>query len=116
MPIEVQRKRTKGFKLPPNTICVDRTSKWGNPFKLDKAGRILYRTIDNTWEYWNIVGVFTTQEIVDLYEGWMNGHLNIFTRLPKPPSIEELRDKNLACFCSLGTPCHRTPLMKLANK
>jgi len=28
----IQRKRTKGFRLPPNTVCVDRSTKLGNPF------------------------------------------------------------------------------------
>lgn len=28
----VQRKRTPGWKMPPNTVYVGRGSKWGNPF------------------------------------------------------------------------------------
>ena len=32
MPERVQRKRTKGWKMPPNTVYVGRGSKWGNPF------------------------------------------------------------------------------------
>lgn len=28
----IQRRRTKGFRLPPNTVCVDRSTKLGNPF------------------------------------------------------------------------------------
>jgi hypothetical protein len=35
-PIRIQRKRTKGWKLPPNTVYVGRGSKWGNPFKIYK--------------------------------------------------------------------------------
>jgi hypothetical protein len=33
-PIGIQRKRTKGFKLPPNTVCVNRGTIWGNPYKV----------------------------------------------------------------------------------
>ena len=34
MPIRVQRKRTKGYRLPPNTISVCRPGRFGNPFRL----------------------------------------------------------------------------------
>ena len=35
----IQRKRTKRFKLPPNTVCVNRGTKWGNPFRVEDYGR-----------------------------------------------------------------------------
>lgn len=35
-PIRVQRKRIQGFKLPENTVCVTRDTKFGNPFKVGK--------------------------------------------------------------------------------
>lgn len=34
MPKRIQRKRTKGWKMQPNTVYVGRPSKWGNPFLL----------------------------------------------------------------------------------
>ena len=33
MPKRIQRKRTKGWRMPSNTVYVGRGSKWGNPFK-----------------------------------------------------------------------------------
>ena len=38
-PIRIQRKRTKGWKMPPNTIYVGRRGKWGNPFRIGKPLR-----------------------------------------------------------------------------
>jgi hypothetical protein len=32
MPVRIQRRRTKGFKLPSNCIYVGRPSKYGNPY------------------------------------------------------------------------------------
>ena len=32
-PIRIQRERTKGWRMPPNTVYVWRLSKFGNPFK-----------------------------------------------------------------------------------
>ncbi|SFF27693.1 DUF4326 domain-containing protein [Nitrosomonas sp. Nm166] len=31
-PRRVQLKRVKGWRMPENTVKVDRTTKWGNPF------------------------------------------------------------------------------------
>ncbi len=34
-PVRVQRRRAKGWKMPPNTVYVGRGSQWGNPFTVD---------------------------------------------------------------------------------
>lgn len=40
----VQRKRVKGWKMPPNTVYVGRPSKWGNPYT-DAAWEGRYRAM-----------------------------------------------------------------------
>lgn len=40
MPIRVQQKRTKGWRMPPNTVSVARPSKWGNPFTAANSGAV----------------------------------------------------------------------------
>ena len=40
MPQRIQLKRTKGWKMPPNTVKVDRSTKWGNPFHVENTGRV----------------------------------------------------------------------------
>ena len=40
MPERIQLKRTKGWRMPPNTVKVDRSTKWGNPFTVKNTGRI----------------------------------------------------------------------------
>jgi hypothetical protein len=87
----IQRKRTKGWKAPPNTVFVHRPLKWGNPFRFEEHGR--------EWA-------------VEQYRQWLlhgDG-----TRLL--PDIGELRGKNLGCFCPLDGPCHADVLLDLANK
>jgi hypothetical protein len=37
MPQRLQRKRTPGSHLPPGTVCVDRTTPWGNPWTAEAA-------------------------------------------------------------------------------
>lgn len=36
----IQRKRTPGWRMPPNTVYVGRGSKWGNPFTHENSGGI----------------------------------------------------------------------------
>lgn len=103
-PIRVQRKRTKGFKLPDNTVCVTRGTKWGNPFVVGET----------------FIG--NNEEAVKQYENWVGTGKTYFSITRDqhyfPPSlteIKQLKGKNLACFCPLDTPCHADVLLKLAN-
>lgn len=32
-----QRKRTRGWRKPPGSVIVDRTSRWGNPFRIGQS-------------------------------------------------------------------------------
>jgi hypothetical protein len=36
-PKRIQCKRTKGWKMPPNTVYVGRPSLWGNPFDMSRG-------------------------------------------------------------------------------
>ena len=90
--------------MPPNTMKVDRTTKWGNPFIVGKHG--------------------TQAECVDLYIKLMAGFLCIsMTNTDEQEkalkyakeNIEKLKGKNLACWCRVGTPCHAEILLKRAN-
>jgi hypothetical protein len=97
MPQRIQRKRTKGWKMPPNTVYVGRPTKWGNPYVpdvYDERGR---------------------RECVSEYRKhfWrQNGrwHFDI-----SELDITELRGKDLACWCPLDQPCHADILLEIAN-
>lgn len=96
MPIRIQRRRTRGFRLPPNTICVTRPSKWGNPFRVGHLS-----------EFGDVPDAETA---VAFYRAWIDKGLQ------RIEIVRELRGKNLACFCQLGKPCHADVLLELANK
>lgn len=101
-PQRIQLSRHKGWRMPPNTVKVDRTTKWGNPFVTGKYG--------------------TRQECVDVHRVVLGGYLAICDK----PSIEEqkayrrhvganlwrLEGKNLACWCPLDAPCHADTLFE----
>lgn len=88
MPERIQRKRTKGWKMPPNTVSVARPGRWGNPFKIGPDG--------------------TAAEVVRRFEIEM-------PEFTKEAARQELGGKNLACFCQLDQPCHADVLLKVAN-
>lgn len=92
-PRRIQRKRTKGWRMPENTVSVCRPGKWGNPF---------------------VVSNFTTpQACVNHYEWWLREWC-AGMRIAKA-ARQELRGKNLACFCALDKPCHADVLLRVAN-
>jgi hypothetical protein len=117
-PIRVQRKRTKGFKLPENTVCVTRGTKWGNPFKIGNYYRISPTGWMTPCEESSIkqaandgihVYIKDNVDAVELYSKYMKN-------LMFPPDFKELKGKNLACFCALDKPCHADILLQIANE
>jgi hypothetical protein len=111
MPDRIQRQRVKGWKLPENTICVTRPGRWGNQFRVgDTVQRFSKENICETFT------IKTSEQAVAAYREWLDGHL------ANPPAakiilegLTELRGKNLACFCPIGSPCHADVLLELAN-
>ncbi len=112
-PKRVQLSRTKGWRMPPNTVKVDRTTKWGNPFVKHGDGVAMARE--------TAVGLFTS---LLQREGswwpqpmpWPKGKMPAGPRTTVEEVRAELRGKNLACWCPLGEPCHADVLLKLANE
>lgn len=93
MPKRIQRKRTKGWRMPENTIYVGRPTKWGNWFSWGTSHR--------------------SDQYVDAYRR------SILFDIEKDPdkyNLKELRGKNLACWCPPDQPCHADILLELANK
>lgn len=94
-PIRIQRKRTKGWKMPENTVYVGRPTKWGNPYSVSGARDAGYQGTD--------------EQLADMCV--TEYRLQAIGCLP----LEELRGKNLACWCPLDQPCHADVLLELAN-
>lgn len=94
-PIRIQRKRTKGWKMPANTVYVGRPTDWGNPFAMENidAKTAVERFVLHIQGYFGHVGTPALKE-------WL-----------KP-----LMGQNLACFCKLSEPCHADVLLDLCNE
>lgn len=104
-PHRVQLRRSKGWKMPDNTVKIDRTTKWGNPFLITPK--------------------MTREQSIAHYEQMMAGKpvaaggISVETqdklRAVILAEVQELKGKNLACWCSLDGPCHGDVLLRLAN-
>jgi hypothetical protein len=102
VPERIQLRRTKGWTMPSNTVKVDRTTKWGNPFIVGKSGGIYTaKVMDRRHAYllFKSIAVDNAKLIAD--------------------ARAELRGKNLACWCpkpdSYEDCCHAAVLLDIAN-
>ena len=107
MPERVQLKRTKGWRLPENTVKVARPGLWGNPFVVTRKRRPGLRM---NGQYF---AVPNAEEAVACYREMFNQPGETADALRK--HLPDLRGKNLACFCALDQPCHADVLLELAN-
>lgn len=112
MPKRIQRKRTKGWKMPPNTVYVGRPTKWGNPFVVKEATNCGCRSAGECTHHG-----MSAESAVSLYREFMIESERSRLR----PQLHELRGKDLACWCPVidkngdYVPCHADVLLELAN-
>jgi len=99
-PQRIQLRRTAGWRMPPNTVKVDRSTKWGNPFVVGKPGPMDREPMDAI----GAVGFFRAM----LSDPELRGAAEY------PADLEPLRGKNLACWCG-KSPCHADVLLEIAN-
>lgn len=73
---------------PATAVYVGRPTKWGNPFVLGRDG--------------------DRDEVIAKYKDWLQAS-------PVLADIEELRGKDLECWCA-PRACHADVLLRLANR
>lgn len=112
MPVRIQRKRTKGWRMPENTMAVTRGTSWGNPFKV--GGWFAINHMGMSWvscapSYQTPAYTFieTREQAIQMYREYIGKH--------PLKNLDLLRGKNLACFCPLDQPCHADVLLEIAN-
>lgn len=106
-PVRLQLSRRKGFDLQAlsraanglEAVNVARPSKWGNPFVAGEN----YKTVMGTTRL-----VRDVEHAVSLFRAIADCKVEEIR--------EELRGKNLACWCRAGKPCHADVLLKVANR
>ena len=95
LPIRIVRTRTRGWRMPPNTVYVGRPGRYGNPCRTGWCP--------------NCGDEHTATDAVAEFRALCN-EPEIIDRIRR-----ELRGKNLACWCPMGKPCHADVLLQIAN-
>lgn len=104
-PQRIQRKRSKGWRMPDNTVYVGRPTLWGNPFV---PGKPFCRKKMQGGGGEETGFVEDATHAVRLYRRFMPLEVRVAARI-------HLVGKNLACWCRAGEPCHANVLLKIAN-
>lgn len=106
-PKRIQRKRTKGWRMPPNTISVTRPGKYGNPYVigsyLQPVGKQRHTLNDEI--------LITRTNCLLFFREYAEQMIE-----KDPQWLDDARDKDMACFCKLNDACHADILLELANR
>lgn len=110
-PKRIQRKRTKGWRMPEGAVYVGRPTKWGNPYRVERDNWHWTARSDTS-----IIGTFDEQAsalywAVQAFRAWWG------ERAVTNDEIRgELAGRDLACWCPLDQPCHADVLLEIANR
>ncbi|MFF2650564.1 DUF4326 domain-containing protein [Streptomyces sp. NPDC058045] len=108
MPTRIQRRRTRGWRLPENAVIVSRPSRFGNPCKVGLMQEMGY--------------VDPHAAATEYFRRWLYG-----SRFGAPTDeadrardriladLHRLRGKDLACVCPPDRACHGEVLLDRAN-
>lgn len=116
-PQRIQRKRTKGWRMPAGAVYVGRPTEWGNPWtvgvevQVSMGGEIA-------------VIPLTAATAVDCFRDLMECRLS-YQGINHPEdrcyvdgwheALSRLAGRDLVCWCPLDQPCHADVLLELAN-
>lgn len=103
-PQRIQRKRTKGWRMPEGAVYVGRPTKWGNPFRV---GSMLVLTGKKAGQKIDAEGVVQ----------FFRHSIEHASKYAARDTIRtELAGRDLVCWCPLDAPCHADVLLDIANK
>ena len=94
--------------MPANTVKVDRTTLFGNPFSVKEYGRDHAVALHRAWLFGQSIGKDLSKELLQRRKAVLK-------------ALPALRGKNLACWCPLpkygeSDNCHAALLLELANR
>jgi hypothetical protein len=111
-PHRIQLRRSKGWRMPANTVKVDRTTLFGNPFAIEDYGHDRAVALHRAW---------LTGKPVDAPIAPAQAQRLMARREQVLEALPSLRGKHLACWCALprrgeADNCHAALLLELANR
>jgi hypothetical protein len=127
-PKRIQRKRTKGWRMPEGAVYVGRPTRWGNPVRVSGGIRLGNRptvgacvATQAVEHYRHLVVDRASFHATDNGGGFWHVTANpVNDRGDQVPTEREIREtlagRDLACWCPLDQPCHADVLLELANR
>lgn len=94
-PQRIQRRRTKGWRMPKGAVYVGRPTKWGNPESIGTPHPLTGEPMDAEEVTWRYRQYSSPMSVYDIRA--------------------ELQGRDLVCWCPLDRPCHADVLLELAN-
>jgi hypothetical protein len=114
LPERIQRKRTKGWRMPEGAIYVGRPTKWGNPFNYPTAVEMGYlRRDDPDFVVCEFLTTWFREWLDGTTTGWPDGEE---LRKTIRRDLPLLRGSPLVCWCPLNHDCHADVLLEIANR
>ncbi|RXF72097.1 DUF4326 domain-containing protein [Hansschlegelia zhihuaiae] len=107
-PVRVQLSRAAGWRMPDNTVKVDRSTQWGNPFVVGKTYPAVEGDLGGS--LCGEAKIETAGCAVAAFRAWAEDESAPLG------DLTPLRGKNLACWCAPGEPCHADVLLEIANR
>lgn len=115
-PKRIQRKRVKGYKLPPNTICCTRPGRFGNRFTVG----MYFRKVTPDWSVWTsgTAPCFGNEVVRDLEHSLALFDEYATARVKWDKQwLEPLRKADFAaCWCRLENKCHVDIILRLLRE
>lgn len=97
--------------MPPGTVKVDRTTRWGNPFRVRKVSRDMSAVFDGETKLGELPHKAATILCIQLFR------LYATSRAHKEPDwLKPLCGKDVACWCRMGSPCHADAIINIIQK
>jgi len=110
----------KGWRKPKDTIIVDRTSKWGNPYRVSKQPgySVRFKDLKDKSDYpGQMISRFHTSKAdaakvaISYYQKYIDALIDVGKL-----NLDDLKGHDLMCTCKLDDPCHANYLLKISNQ
>ena len=112
-PQRIQRKRIRGWRMPPGAVDVTRPGRWGNPYRVHTVSTRVHHVMRDQ----SVVATFTSKDQARAEAVQRLRMLLAEHRAPWGP--QDIRDalagRDLMCWCPIGAPCHGDLLLGIAN-
>ena len=127
MPERIQRKRTRGWRMPEGAVYVGRPGVFGNPFggshyvdsrsgeEVEAGAQRAVQESVRAYREFLLSGIENRPAHTGHLWGAVDAAAGYRIRYKMLAALPRLRGKDLACWCPVGQPCHADVLLEIAN-